>query len=174
MQRTSATTCTRTRTAGGKRATTGGTLLLETTRFVFGCPSPDALCCQLTQTIRAPSLTAKHIESLNVSTSHITPGLVGERLVKTLRLLPLADLDEVHDGDFWQDAHPYRLPSDLIECMDRAGMNWDDVHYHAEDGELHPDFPPFELLDEEYESYDDDDEEGDDDDDEEGDDDDDE
>ena len=93
-------------------------------------------------------------------------------MVKTLRLLPLADLDEVHDGDFWQDAHPYRLPSDLIECMHRAGMNWDDVHDHAEDGELHPDFPPFELLDEEYESYDDDDEEGDDDDDEEGDDDD--
>ena len=56
-----------------------------------------------------------------------------------MRLLPL-DLP----AD-WRTACQHRSGDELIGAMAEADdMDWDVVYEHVEDGELHPDFPPFE------------------------------
>lgn len=65
--------------------------------------------------------------------------MLGARLNGALRLLPL-DLP----AD-WRTACPHRSGDELIGAMAEADdMDWDVVYEHVEDGELHPDFPPFE------------------------------
>ena len=69
----------------------------------------------------------------------ISEDLLGARLNGALRLLPL-DLP----AD-WRTACPHRSGNELMGAMVEADdMDWDVVYEHAEDGELHPDFPPFE------------------------------